>query len=421
LALRQSPRKRHDVGLHSTRCRRARFVASTLRDPHIPLRLTTFTFAYPGVPAERRADLALVGEAVAHAHNLLRGEGVEAFVLSTCLRVELAVVGDEGTARKALGVLYDDADGLSDLAAIRHDEDGFLHLCRVAAGLESPVVGELEVLGQFRSAVAAFAGAHPGSPLKAILDSAVGVARAARRRSNVSPRGSLAAIAAREVSRFGRVAIFGAGAMARAAADELAEAEVTVFSRRPQRMTRHATRSWEEAFDALAAFPAVVSTVPGSEEPFPSDRVSEALAFRRRPLVLVDLGMPPAFRHLPETPLLEHLTIDDVADLADSLAAPDLEASVAEEAQKTWSRLSAPDRARTVIAEMVDQAESAVDEEVSRFAGRLHSADDPEEVLRQTARTVARRILHGPISYINDSARKPGALDVLAEAFGVDR
>lgn len=71
-----------------------------------------------------------------------------------------------------------------------------------------------------------------------------------------------------------------------------------------------------------------------------------------------------------------------------------------------------------MIAGLVDQAESAVDEEVSRFARRLQTTDDPEAVLRQAARTVARRLLHRPISYINSA---PEAVEVLAEAFGVDR
>src|SRR5690606_32431327 len=389
--------------------------------PHIPLKLTTCTFAYPGVSAERRAELALDGEAVERAHHRLRGDGIEAFVLSTCLRVEIAVAGDEPAARSAIRSLYGEIDGLFELAAMRHEDEGFLHLCRVAAGLESPVVGELEVFGQFRSALAAFADAHPnGSSLRRVIDSAIGVARAARRRIGVSPRGSLAAVAARAVSDIGRGAILGAGAMARAAAEGLADADVPIFCRRPLQIAGHTTRPWAGAFEALATFPAVISTVPGSDDPFPADRVSAVLSSRDDPLVLVDLGMPPGFRRLPGTPLVEHLTIDHVAGQAGEQPPDDFDAAVTEEAQKAWNRLSTPDRARSVIAEMVDQAESAVAEEVSRFARRLHSTDDPEEILRQAARTVARRILHRPISYLSESARMPEALDVLAEAFGVD-
>lgn len=376
------------------------------------MKLTTLTFAYPGVPAERRAELA----PAADAYQRLRDEGVEAFLLSTCLRVEVAVAGGDDLARSALQALY----GRSPRPAeVRHEREAFLHLCRVAAGLESPVVGEVEVLGQFRAAVAAFAGTYPRShPLRRVLDGAVAAARAARRRAGVSAHGSLAAVAAREAARHGRVAVFGAGAMARAAVEELADVEVAVFARRRLQVGGHHTRPWEEAFDALVDYPAVVSTVPGSEQPFPTDRVAAAIGARRRPLLLVDLGMPPGFICLPDNPHVQHLTIDAVATRAGGPPRPDYEAALTEEAEKAWSRIAAPDRARSVIAGLVDQAESAVDEEVSRFARRLQTTDDPEAVLRQAARTVARRLLHRPISYINSA---PEAVEVLAEAFGVDR
>lgn len=373
------------------------------------------------MPAERRAALAFVGDAVEEAHQRLRSHGVEAFFLSTCLRVEIAVTGDERSLRSAIRSLYGVSDTLVGSGTLRHGGEGFLHLCRVAAGLESPVVGELEVLAQFRSAVAAFEAAHPEAALlKRILDGAVAVGRAARRRTGLSPQGSLAAVAAREARRQGRVAIFGSGAMARAAAEELFPVDVTVFSRRPVRVGTLSTCPWEGAFEALTTFPTVISTVPGGETPLPSGRVVEALLARRDPLLLIDLGMPPGFEHLPQIPLVRYLTIDDVAARAGEQPSDEIEAAVTDASHKTWNRLSAPDRARSVIASLVDQAESAVDEEVSRFARRLESADDPEAILRQVARTVARRILHGPISYIGDSVRHPGTLDVMAEAFGVD-
>ncbi|MDF2731281.1 MAG: hypothetical protein K0T01_3072, partial [Acidimicrobiia bacterium] len=64
-------------------------------------------------------------------------------------------------------------------------------------------------------------------------------------------------------------------------------------------------------------------------------------------------------------------------------------------------------------------AELAVDEEVRRFAGRLPDAVDPEAIMHQLAHTVARRVLHRPISYAGSSDNDGEALRVLAEAFGV--
>lgn len=371
------------------------------------------------MPAQRRAELSLVADALEAAHRRLRGAGLDVFILSTCLRVEIAVASDQDL-HPTLRALYGETDELLDLAKVRHDEDGFLHLCRVASGLESPIVGEVEVLGQFRSAVAAFRDAHTDSHrLRRILDGAVAVARAARRRTGISPRGSLAALAAREIRHHGRVAILGAGAMARAAAEALGDSDVSVFSRRALRVAGHDTRRWEDALEALATFPAVISTVPGNGAPFPVEAVSAALASRHQPLLLIDLGMPPGFTPAPDTPVVDYRTVDDVAARVDAPPSPEFQAAVTELAGKAWRRISTPDRANSVIAGMVDRAESAVAEEVIRFARRLEAADDPEAVLRQLARTVARRILHRPISYINDNALSEEALDVLADAFGV--
>jgi glutamyl-tRNA reductase len=69
---------------------------------------------------------------------------------------------------------------------------------------------------------------------------------------------------------------------------------------------------------------------------------------------------------------------------------------------------------------MVKQAETAVSEEVSRFTHRLAGAEDPEQILRQLAHTVARRVLHPPISFIGSTERGAQVVDLLAEAFGVD-
>ena len=89
------------------------------------------------------------------------------------------------------------------------------------------------------------------------------------------------------------------------------------------------------------------------------------------------------------------------------------------EATAAWARLSAPDVVGQVIAAMVDNADRAVDEEVRRFVGKLLGAEDPEAVLRQLAHTVARRVLHPPISYVGSSPGSGEAAQVLGKAYGI--
>ena len=64
----------------------------------------------------------------------------------------------------------------------------------------------------------------------------------------------------------------------------------------------------------------------------------------------------------------------------------------------------------------MSQADAAVAEEIERLIPRL-AAGDPEELLRQVAHRVARRLLHPPISYLGNTDEQ--SVEVLAAAFGV--
>lgn len=112
--------------------------------------------------------------------------------------------------------------------------------------------------------------------------------------------------------------------------------------------------------------------------------------------------------------------MDEVASSINGRPSADAEERIASAAAAAWRRLTVPDRVGKVIGTMVEQAETAVAEEVARFATRLSQAEDPERVLTQLAHTVARRVLHPPISFISSTQRGSEAVEVLAEAFGVD-
>lgn len=390
---------------------------ATIESGNLP-RLTSLSFSHPEVTADHRGPLSLVGDSLRSAHRRLRFQGRDAFILSTCLRVELAWDGEPDEAPDLLKTLWGRHSPVG-IGTVRQDGAAFLHLCRIAAGLDSPLVGEAEVLGQFRQAVAMQREESSGAGrLGRILDAAIGIGRATRRILPEPIRGSLAAAAAEQAAPLGRVAVLGAGAMARAAVDNLRGTQVTVFARRPGVVGGHEIAAWESAPKALATYPAVLSTVPGKTALFGPGIVAAALARRDDPVLIVDLGMPPGFdRPAPGGPV-SYVGLDEVAASVDNRPAIAAERETADEADATWRRLTAPARAGAVIAAMVGRAEEAVAEEVRRFAPRLEVAADPEEVLRQVAHTVARRLLHSPISYLNGS--DPAAVDVVAAAFGVD-
>lgn len=378
--------------------------------------LSGLSFAHPEVAAGRRARLCLDEGSLRDAHTRLRSSGHDVFLLPTCLRVEIVWSGGPEQASEVLTSIYGD-ESMSNIGVSRTDWDVFLHLCRIAAGLDSPTVGETEVLSQFRQAVSVYQDSAHG--LGRVLEAAIGIGREARRHLGEATNGSLGAVAARAAAAHERVAILGAGAMARSAARLLSGRELRIFARRPGRVAGHETRPWEESVEALATDSVVICTVPGLGPLLTDESVEAALRRRTGRLELIDLGMPPGFESLRDHPAIGYLGIDEVASSVEGRAVPAVEELVLAEAATSWHRLTASDRVGSVIAAMLGQAERAVDQEVHRFAGRLSGADDPEQILRQLAHTVARRVLHPPISYVGSTVRGSEAVEVLAEAFGV--
>lgn len=387
--------------------------------------LTSISFAHPEVSVEKRVPLAVGTAALALAHRRLRQAGLDVFVLSTCLRVELAWLGESERTEAVLIALYGPTVPSTD-GEVRRDRDAFVHLAGVAAGLKSPMVGEPEVLGQFRKAAEAQR-SEGGPGLGGVLAAAIATARTARRSMSLRRGGSLAVVAAECASIHDRVAILGAGAMARAAVHALGPEKVILFSRRPQevRIEGVTVCPWEEAVHRLPGFPAIISAV-GAKGGLGPELLAAALSGRVGQLLWIDLGMPPGLFAAAGDARLCYLDVDDLAAAAQGRQGVEELAEVArlrvgleQSASAAWSRMAANADAGPVIAAMLGRAEAAAEAEVSRFAGRLAGATDPRAVLRQLAETVAHRVLHPAISYLGSSQRDPEETRVVAEAFGL--
>ena len=388
-------------------------------------RVTSASFAHPDTSSAERASLALDSDRLEKALARIRAAGVDAFVLATCLRVEVVNVGCDRANRRVLELLYEDQELPEPV--IRFDRDVIQHLYRVAAGLDSPIIGEPEVLGQFRGALE-MSQAHgaAGGMFEKLLQSAVRAGRAARRQLPQTGTGSLALVAADLAADAEEVAVFGAGAMARAATETLRRKEnpprVTVYARRPSTVGFDADdiRDMSEAPKALADFPVVISATSSKRELFDGAALSEALAERSDRLLLVDLAMPPDFSPNGHRADLHYINLDDLADHArDKQASNEVETGLNGLAADMWAKLTNHDQVGPVISAILAEARQAVEEEVRRFSGKLHADDAQIAVLNQLAQTVAHRVLHRPLSYLSSDEQGARAAPVLAEVFGV--
>jgi len=391
------------------------------------LRISSITFGHPHTSSGDRARLALTDKTVAAAYGRVKEAGIDAFVLSTCLRVEIVSLGCGAALDRVIELLYPGVQ-IPESGVRRSDRDVLHHLYRVAAGLDSPVIGEPEVLAQFRSAIdSARAAGVIGGSLGKLLESAIGTGRGARRLLPETAAGSLAIIASQLVNEAKDVAVFGAGAMARAATEALRSREahaptVTVYARRPDEVRFEAddVRHIEHAPEALATAPVVISATAAKRELFSNEVLEEALASRSGELLLIDLAMPPDFAPADTLQKLTYVNLDALAERARTdQSSVELEALTAEAALQNWARLDNRHVAGPVIEAILAEAEATVEEEVERFAARIEAADGRSGALvKQLAETVAHRVLHRPLSYLGSGTRGVEAAELLAEIFG---
>lgn len=388
--------------------------------------LASITFAHPTTPTSERTEISLSTAQQAHAYDRLHEAGLTAFMLQTCLRVEVVCFGDESELDKVLGTIYPDA-AIPATGLRRVDQATVHHLFRVAAGLDSPLVGEAEVLGQFRSALeAARAGRPMSSDFERILDGGIRAGRAARTMLSGTPRGSLAIVAVEHAQDVDSVAVVGAGAMASAVVSSLRSfatpPRITVYARRPDeiKIAADEARHISEVPEALAAERLVISATSAKAELFERSVVTEALRRRDDELVLIDLAMPPDFGPQTDSDLIRYYNVDDLAASIhrDEIAA-EAECVVRSLAEEQWLRAMNHHRIGPVISGIMDRADEAVTATVRQFAAKLEGADDKEALVRQIAHTAVRRALHPPVAFLSSSENGASAAGTLAEAFGV--
>lgn len=382
------------------------------------MELTSASFAYPQHDGETRAELArrLIG-----AGKLENG-----FLLSTCLRVEVVVPGPEHLLDQQIGELFGDV-GADAAPHIRQGERAVAHLFRIAAGLESPILGEQEILTQFRQAlIEAEEAGQVGGVFARLLESAVAIGRQAREMLPGLPHNSMAAVAAQAVGTAESVAVLGSGIMATAVVEGLgllpAPPSITVVARNPEKVADREdidVLPFEYAGEVLETFPAVISATSAKHLLIDDEVLAKTVGDRRTPLMLIDMAMPPDFR-APAGSEVTYLDIDDLARMADRRSrSEEADLFVESSAADAYRQYRDHHEIGPLIGGLMGRADEIVDGTIDRFKGRLTNPDDVA-VMRQAAHTTARTLLAGPVSYLKGEERSAEAIDVIADAFGVD-
>lgn len=260
-----------------------------------------------GVRFDGASPLAVDRASVEPLLRAVAGDGVEAALLATCERTELHLAGTDAAgaiarfhrALRVAGLLVD-GDPLPCLAAdpyVAVGREAVLHLGRVAAGLDSSVLGDHDVLGQVKAALAtAEAVGTAGPVLRAAYRCAIAAGRRSRARTSVATGGRSVAGAVAERARRapdGPVLVVGAGTVGRAVARRLAKhgRPVVVANRSPEAARSLAAEvggTWvplEDVLVAAAGAAVVVAAAP----------VALRTSWCRDDAVVVDVAVPAAF------------------------------------------------------------------------------------------------------------------------------
>jgi glutamyl-tRNA reductase len=359
--------------------------------------------------------------------ELLGREGVsEAFVLVTCNRVEAYVAGDDpAAARAALADVV--ADPRDDAAVEFGHEESIRHAMRVASGLESLVVGEDQILGQMKEAIAeARAVGGLDAVLHDALTKAVHVGERARTETAinegvVSLASAAVELAGRERELDGTTAlVVGAGEMGTLAARSLAAADVdrVLVANRTVPHAEHVAEELPATARAVAlgAVPAaveaadVVVTATGSPEHVLD---GETLA-GAGPTVVVDIAQPRDVA--PDVGEVEGVTVHDI-DALESVteearagreaAAREVESLVDAELDRLLDSFKRK-QADAAVSAMYESAERVKGRELETALTKLDAQGDLTEEQRETVAALADslvgQLLAAPTKSLRDAA-----------------
>jgi glutamyl-tRNA reductase len=373
----------------------------------------------------------------------------ESLLLSTCNRTELLV-------RRTTGKLVDHKDLASllidklllwkNIETINreffyslHDHDAVMHWLRVAAGLDSMIIGESQILGQMKDAYhIAFKVESSGQFINKIMHAAFRSGKRARAETNIGIGAVSVSLAAVERLQTDidelsgkRVLLIGAGETARLTAEHLASKGVGTMDiiNRTFEKAEHLAKCvgasalpWSELGGALCKADAILSAVSAEEYVLSGKTLASAVKEHpRRRLICIDMGVPRSID--PEAAGVEGILVRDIDDLNQIVDAnikerkteiPKVEAILREEFDgfQEWRR--SLDITPTIGA-LVKKYEHVRRKEVESCAGEF----SPEQLktVDELTKRLVKKILRHPIEHLRSSQNgAPTAASTCLEA-----
>ena len=402
-------------------------------------------------PIALREQIAIGREELPDATRALAATpGVtECMIVSTCNRVELLTVVDDPGVR--ISDFFTNHFGITAEALHPHlfeyrDKQAVGHLFRMAASLDSMVVGEPQILGQVKEAFSvARAAGTVSSQLEHLLQSAFAAAKKARSETGIGSNSvSIASVAvdmARKIfgSLQGRtVFLVGAGKMSELAARHLVQqgAGAILVSNRTEERARALAGQFNGRvirFDQLyetASEADIVISSTGAPMPIFRREHGQTFLHRRknRPMFFIDIAVPRDVD--PEMNKLDGIFVYDIDDLQQVAAthmeersrqAVDAETLIAAEVERFHQRQRTVNAAPAIVA-LQRKAEEIRQAEIQRIHSRLGTLTAEQlAAVEALTRGIVNKFLHPPMRALKEAAREGDTdrLDALCEEWSV--
>lgn len=395
--------------------------------------------SYRTAPVEVRERLAFDPAAVEKAvADLAARFGAEAAILSTCNRVEVAVARspgeepwDAGLAAEFLSEVHGvPASTVRPLLVEHANAHAVRHLFRVAASLDSLVIGEGQIAGQVKAAYEQARRLNATGPLlNALFPAALRVAKRVRTETGITKGHvsvpSVAVDYVRQVfDHFAdkTVLVIGAGKMGRLTLKHLTAlgpGRITVTNRSPDKAAEVAAACggvavpWAELDAAIAGADIVLSTTGAKPTLMPYRRYRDHVGRRSGPQVILDIAVPRDFDpNIHDGERVFVFNIDDLSRVREQAlgvrrqhVAP-AEAIVDAEVRKfadDWNRRRHGPVIQQLTAEVDKVRADALAQLLPKLGGRLTDADKKQ--IEVAFRQFQNKLLHGPIAALQEASR----------------
>jgi glutamyl-tRNA reductase len=417
------------------------------------MKLLVAGVSHKTAPVEVRERLAFAESTLPAAlHDLVSRQGVvEAMVLSTCNRVEIAVSTDDAvdpaaTVSSFLQESREVAPAALGPSLYQHEgREAIHHLFRVASSLDSMVVGEPQILGQLKAAYAqAKANDCLNGLLETVLTRAFNVAKRVRSETGIGQMAVSVSYAAVELARkiFGTLAgrtvmIVGSGKMSELAARHLRRSgasHIFVTNRtyeRAQELAAVFQGTPVEYTRFLGILPEVDIVITSSGAPhyvLTKEEMQRVIGARRnKPMFLIDIAVPRNIEPLVNE--IDNIFLYDIDDLQEVVnanlrernkEAERAEELVSQEVERMMARLQVQEIAPTIVSlqGQLEQIRAAEIERVRRKLGPL--TPEQEEAIESLTRGIINKIAHGHISELRRQAGRPDGghvIDAIRQVF----